>query len=494
MTQSSGRPQAPIRAVIYTRISQDRTGAGLGVERQRQDCQALASRRGWDVVETYSDNDVSAYSGKPRKDYQRMLADLEEGAATVVIVWHTDRLHRSPTELERYIDLCERRGVSTHTVQAGELDLANPSGRMTARILGAVARQESEHKGHRISRARMQRAKAGQWGGGIRPFGWGVPTGEMKTKVDRKTGEESEVPVLDMSKAVPEEAAAIETGHDILLSGGSLKAWVRWLADKGITSSRGNPIRHMDARDYLLRARNAGIAVYKGEEIGRGSWEPLVSEEKHRAVVAILKDPSRRTTPGPQPRWFGSLIYRCGRPGCTAYVYVTQSGGLKHPSYRCQTAHGGGRNAAVLDRYVQDLIIERLSREDAQDLLAPGPEGVDVAALQLESEQIRRRLTDVAAAFGAGQISMPEFTEASTVARTQLEGVNKQLARAATEDPLVPLIGAPDVRQAWKDLGLDRQRAVLKTLLNVVIKPARTGRMPDGSYFDYDSIETHWLR
>lgn len=106
------------RAVIYCRISQDRTGAGLGVDRQRIDCEALAERNGWDVVEVYVDNDVSAYSGKKRKDYQRMLSDLEDGAATVVIVWHTDRLHRSPTELEKYIDLCEQRGVSTHTVQA----------------------------------------------------------------------------------------------------------------------------------------------------------------------------------------------------------------------------------------------------------------------------------------------------------------------------------------------------------------------------------------
>ncbi len=178
------------RAVIYCRISQDRTGAGLGVERQRQDCEALAERNGWDVVEVYVDNDVSAYSGKKRKDYLRMLDDRDEGKATVVVVWHTDRLHRSPTELEAYIALSERRGVATHTVQAGTIDLATPSGRMTARILGAVARQESEHKGERVARARRQKALAGEWMGGIRPFGWGVPTDEMRTVADRKTGEE----------------------------------------------------------------------------------------------------------------------------------------------------------------------------------------------------------------------------------------------------------------------------------------------------------------
>lgn len=484
----------PIRAVIYVRISQDRTGAHLGVDRQREDCEALAERNGWDVVEVYVDNDLSAYSGKPRPDYRQMLADLDHGAATVVIAWHTDRLHRSPTELEEYIDLSERRGINTYTCQAGPIDLSTPSGRMTARILGAVARHESEHKAERVARARLQKAKAGEWGGGIRPFGWGVETGESTKKVDRETGEEIEVPVLDMNKAVPEEAAAIEAGHDTLLSGGSLNSWVKWLADKGLTTTRGNPIGTQEARDYLLRARNAGIAIYKGEEIGKGTWDAIVPEEKHRAVVAILKDPSRRTTPGSQPKWLGSLIYRCGRPGCTAFAYVTQSGGRRYPSYRCQTAHGGGRHAAKLDDYVQDVVIERLSRDDAQDLLLPGPDEVDVAALQMESEEIRRRLTNLAGMFGAGQIDMAQFAEGSDVARAQLEGITQQLARAATKDPLVELVGAPDVRKAWKALELPKQRAILRELVDVTLLPPRPGRMPDGGYFDYEAIHFKWKR
>jgi DNA invertase Pin-like site-specific DNA recombinase len=494
MTESNGRAQAPVRAAIYTRISQDRTGAGLGVDRQREDCQALADRNGWQVVETYSDNDVSAYSGKKRKGYLQMLADLDQGAATIVIAWHTDRLHRSTRELDDYIDLCERRGVATHTVQAGAIDLSTPSGRMTARILGAVAKQESEHKGHRVARARMQKAKAGEWGGGIRPFGWGVETGELTKKVDRESGEEVEVPVLDMNKAVPEEAAAIEVGHDTILSGGSLNSWVKWLADKGLTTTRGNPIGTQEARDYLLRARNAGIAVYRGEEIGKGAWAKLVPEEKHRAVVAILKDPSRRTSPGSQPRWLGSLIYRCGRPGCTAFAYVTQSGGRRYPSYRCQTAHGGGRHAAKLDQYVQEVVIERLSQDDAHDLLLPGPEDINVAALQLESEQIRQRMRDLGGLFGTGQIDMVAFTEGTDSARAQLDGITQQLARAATKDPLVALVGAPDVRKAWKALQLPQQRTILRELVDVTLMPPRPGRMPDGGYFDYEAIDFQWKR
>ncbi|MFD5111478.1 recombinase family protein [Streptomyces sp. NPDC058391] len=491
-----------LRAVIYVRISQDRTGAHLGVDRQREDCEALAERNGWDVVETYIDNDLSAYSGKPRPDYRRMLADLDDGTATIVIAWHTDRLHRSPTELEEYIDLSQRRGVDTHAVQGGELDLSTSSGRMLARMLGAVARHESEHKAERVARARQQKAKAGLWAGGIRPFGWGMPTAETRKKilttVSEETGEETEeevqVPILDMTKKVPEEAAAIEHGIDSLLAGGSLNGYVKWLADKGLTTTRGNPFGAIEARDMLMRPRNAGISVYRGEEIGEGKWEPIVDEPRFRGVVAVLKDPTRRTSPGSTPKWFGSLIYKCGIPGCTETTKCTLTGGAKKMGYRCVTGHGGARNAEKLDEYVIDLILERVSQPDAADLLEPAPDGVNVAVLQVESEQIRRRMTDTAALFGAGRISMSEFTEASDTARAQLEGVTKQLARAAVKDPLVDLVGAKDVRKAWEALELEQRRKVLRALLDVTILPARPGRMPDGGYFDYEAIKTEWKR
>src|ERR687893_2517674 len=141
LTEAGGTP-----GVMYARISEDREGAGLGVERQLEDQCALFDQLGLRLMGMYADNDLSAFTGKPRPDYLAMLADLDAGRARVVTAWHTDRLHRTPQELETYIDLAERRGVVTHSVKAGPLDLASPSGRAVARTLCAWARFESEHK------------------------------------------------------------------------------------------------------------------------------------------------------------------------------------------------------------------------------------------------------------------------------------------------------------------------------------------------------------
>ncbi len=89
----------PQAAAIYARISQDRAGEGLGVQRQLADCRAEAARRGWPVVAGFVDDDVSAYSRKARPEYRRMLDAIRAGEVDAVVVYHLDRLHRRPIEL-----------------------------------------------------------------------------------------------------------------------------------------------------------------------------------------------------------------------------------------------------------------------------------------------------------------------------------------------------------------------------------------------------------
>src|ERR1700677_3559842 len=109
--KSNGQRAGVRSAAVYARISADVEGTGLGVTRQLEDCRKLAADRGWPIGDEYVDNDVSAYSGKPRRNYARMLADLKSGARDAVIVYNLDRLHRRPVELEEFVALCESVGV-----------------------------------------------------------------------------------------------------------------------------------------------------------------------------------------------------------------------------------------------------------------------------------------------------------------------------------------------------------------------------------------------
>ena len=78
----------PQAAAIYARISSDPDGTRMAITRQIEDCRAFAQRRSWQVADVYADDDVSAYSGRRRPEYARMLDDLGMGRVDGVIVYH----------------------------------------------------------------------------------------------------------------------------------------------------------------------------------------------------------------------------------------------------------------------------------------------------------------------------------------------------------------------------------------------------------------------
>lgn len=100
---------------------------------------------------------MSAYTGKPRPEWQRPIADVQAGIISGIACWHVDRLTRTPRELEDAIDLADRHGVELASA-TGEIDLSTPTGRLVARMLGAAARHGSEHKAERQRRERIQAA------------------------------------------------------------------------------------------------------------------------------------------------------------------------------------------------------------------------------------------------------------------------------------------------------------------------------------------------
>ena len=138
----------PVRAAaIYARISSGQDGTTLGVQRQLEDCRKLAAELGWPVADEYIDNDVSAYSGKRRPEYERMLRDLADGMRDAVLSYHVDRLTRRPIELEQFLDVLTAAKVRhIRFVADGDLDIGNGDGLIVLRILLTVAANESATK------------------------------------------------------------------------------------------------------------------------------------------------------------------------------------------------------------------------------------------------------------------------------------------------------------------------------------------------------------
>lgn len=327
-----------MRAAVYLRISQDRTGEGAGVERQREDCLALAKQLGWQVVEVYQDNDVSASSGKPRPSYRRMLTDIEVGKVDAIIAWHTDRLYRRLADLEELANLCGQRKLAVRTCRAGELDLSTPTGRMIAEILGSVASYEVRQKADRWLRSVRQRREAGKFSpSGPRSFGYN----------------------RDGTLNEPEADALRSLARDLLAGTTTISAASRWLTEQGLLTTYGNAWQTASLRRLLTAPRTAGLSKLRdpdtGQDVilGEGEWEPILDRETWEQIRARVARNGVISPGGRRPNALLHGIAVCGQDGCGRNLTKTVS---SVPIYQCRTAARTSRHITVSARSLEQMV------------------------------------------------------------------------------------------------------------------------------------------
>lgn len=463
-----------MRAAIYTRISRDRAGAGLGVDRQETDCRELADRLGWTVAAVYTDNDLSAYSGKPRPGYLAMLDAIRAGKVNAVIAWHPDRLHRRAAELEAFVPLAEEHGLAVQTVKAGAVDLSTASGRMVARMLGAAAQHEIDHARERMKRAKAQAATEGRHRGGPRPFGW---------EADGMTVRDDEA------------AALLKAARDVL-AGRTLAAITREWNAAGMLTSTGKPWTYNTLRTVLCRPRNAGL-VSRGradrpglEIVGPAQWPAIIPEDMWRAARNVLMDPGRRLQRGNEKRWLGSGLYRCGLCGGPMRVAPYKSNRTTRKwLYRCTTSAHLTVSQDLADEAVTAVIRARLALPDTAGMLARPVDDRDAEALRLERETVRARLATFEADYAAGHITGRQLAEATERATSEVERLDVALADMAGDGPLSALAAAPDPVEWFDAAPLDAQRAILDALATVTV--AASGR---GQRLGHDRVRVEWRK
>jgi len=439
---------------VYARISSDVLGEGLGVARQRQDCTALAERNGWTVVDTYVDNDVSAFSGKLRPQYERLLDDVRTRRVNGIIVWHADRLHRSPRELETFIDLIESTKCSVDTVQAGELDLSTPSGRVMARTLGAFARYESEHKSARIRRKLEQNAAEGKHHGGERPYGWNP----------------------DRTTICEPEAESVRFATAQVIAGASLRSIAKMLNERGSRNARGGLWSLSTVRFMVIRPHNAGLRTYHGEIVGQGQWEPIVPRDDWERAVRILTDPARRTNGGARARvHLLSGVSQCGICGGNLRgSQVVAARGTKRAIYRCADKGCMVRDQRALDEYVTAVICGRLMQPDAVDLLRPPDE--PAPDYELEAQRLRKRLADAAEDYAEDVIDREQLASITGRLRPRIKALEAMAPRPAPSlAALASVVESGDVEQAWGALDLKQKKEMITLLVTITLLPTTPG-------------------
>lgn len=466
--------------VIYTRISSDREDLGAGVGRQKADCLAYAKRVKLDVLEIIEDNDTSAYNRKkPRKGWNRVKELVQSGEVDSILVWHTDRLYRHPSDLEEIIEMVDGRDLTIHTVTSGELDLNTATGRMVARLLGSVARNEVEHKSERQCRKHLDIAQNGKWHGGI------VPTGYRRTENKGELVIDEPIAVL-----IREAAQRILKGH-------SLAATTRWYREQ-----TGREIKPGTLKDILTGPTVAGLRMHvpQGDRnrwareravgnvsgdlpskmgIYEATWDAILDRQAWHDLRSILLDPKRRNQGKRPEKSLLSGLLRCGH--CDKPLNYSAL------TYKCsQNAGGCGRlgiSTRAIERHVLDLIEELIRISDIKIPAAVVHPKTD----QPDWDSKRAELLDL---FREGIVTRTELTR-------QLKQIESRLTEArAAEDKYrreeVQVQQILSAIQEWETAELPQRRGVIAALIeSIVIRPAEKGP-GSGPKLRTDRADVRW--
>lgn len=486
------------RAVLYARISLDRTGEEIGVTRQMHDMRLLAEVRGYEVVAELTDNDVSASKGLRRPGYDEVWRLVTAEQVDHVIVWQSSRLMRSRKDRAAVIETFGRHRVDVVAVKGPSLDLRSAYGRGAADLMTAIDSMEGEIKAERVSAAIADLARRGKaWG--FCPYGWDRANGELIVNEH-----EADI-VRELVDRVLAGESLNELYRDMNARDEPAPGYAQWMKmpaevrEQREAKGRKAPTRRWaksTVRTLVVRDANAAVRRYRkraengGTEMP-GGWPPIVDRAKHDRVVALLSAPERRSHSGPRPGARKHLltngIGKCGV--CGDLLRVANRVRSQGRIYMCRGRGCTGRVQAHVDDVVEVAVIGRLQMRDALDWLL----GDDEQARRLAQwcDELQRRLDEAADSQADGKISIRQLERITARLMPELEAARRErdtAVRSLDVETLRELAG-PQANERWDAMPVSARRAVLETLgIEVVLMP----RKKHGPGFEPETVEVRW--
>jgi site-specific DNA recombinase len=463
-----------MRAAKYRRISDDREGRELGVERQDNDLDTLAGRQGLTIVADYMDNDIGAStrSKKPRPQYQQMLKDARAGKFDVILAYTSSRLTRRPRENEDLIDLAKDHGVRFVYVRSPEWDLNTADGREYARMAAARDAGESERIAERVSRAAKQRAERGEYHGGTVPFGF---EGIKELVRDRMR-------VVGL-RPHPQHSEWVKEGVERLLSGESLySVCVDWNA-KGRRSGPDARWFSSTLKRAVTTAAIAGYREYDGQ-LYEAKWDAIVDRDDWQRLRDLLTAPARRSNfnNGNARKYALSGLVFCADCG---HVMVSMTASrLRGPSFICSkvaTAGGCGSmriSMLNLERFVMTQVFDYVNTPKFRRAVAAARK--QSASMSDAERELRRKITEddatlrrLADEYDDNLMTKAEYRRRRDRLQGRVDANSKQLEQYASRT----LVAVPeDLREQWPH----RDNAWKRLTLSAIIDRIEISRQPDG--------------
>jgi DNA invertase Pin-like site-specific DNA recombinase len=262
-----------IRCAIYTRKSSEE---GLeqsfnSLHAQREACEAYVKSQqheGWQTISTHYDDGGFSGGNTERPAFKQLMADINAGKVSVVVVYKVDRLTRSLADFAKIIEQFEKHQVSFVSITQ-QFNTTTSMGRLTLNVLLSFAQFEREVTGERIRDKIAASKKKGMWMGGTVPLGYLCQ--ERKLIVNES------------------EASTVRTIFNEFLRLKSVQSLRDWLRENNIQSRRGGYFFHGPLYLMLRNPIYLGLIKHK-KETYPGEHPAIIARETWNRVQTQLDD------------------------------------------------------------------------------------------------------------------------------------------------------------------------------------------------------------
>ncbi len=160
-----------MRVAFYTRIStdEDHQKYSLDAQKDRLNAYCVSQYDEYEVVKIYRDTSTGTNMNRP--GLEEMLFDAENGLFEALVVFRVDRLSRNVRQLAQMVEMLIEWNVILRS-SSEPFDTSNSAGKMMLQMLGVFAEFEHATIIERTKAGMERKARNGEWGGGLVPYGY----------------------------------------------------------------------------------------------------------------------------------------------------------------------------------------------------------------------------------------------------------------------------------------------------------------------------------
>ena len=461
-----------LKVAVYIRVStQMQVEEGYSLAAQKERLKAFAYSQGWEIVQYYVDEGVSA-KDLNRPELQRMLKDMKAKLFDIVLVYKLDRLTRSVIDLDKLLTEFNKYDVKFKS-STEIYDTTTATGRLFIRLVASMAQWERENLSERVSFGMEQKAKEGKWVINVPPFGY-----------DRTTEGYLEI--------IEHEAAIVKQIYKMYLSGKyGIAKIAKFLNENNLLTKSGSYWNDATVKYILTNPLYKGTMRYNYRVNKENYFEiedavpSIITTEEYEMAQQLLKTrstnhPRRATSP-----YIFTTVLKCSRCGGTMYGHQSQTkrNGKKYISYNyyCVNRRFGTcdlPNIAqnflehqflnIVDKWIldNDTIVEVVSETEKED-----DNTHRIKTIRTELSEIEKRRKKWQYAWANELISDEDFKERSKEEDEKeklLLDELKKLQGSIKKEMDIELLTETlkDIRKNWNQLEIHEK----KHLVNIAVK------------------------